>query len=693
MTVLARTPRLARVLAQVLLLSATGLLAAAPESHAATGAAAEQADLVLRGGRIYTVDSGRRTVESLAIRDGRILFAGSDADAARYVGPKTRVRQLGGKLVLPGLVDAHIHPVAIADFGGCDLGVKPMTLAGISDFVRGCITRLKVPNGHWLQVDMWEYTAGNQADARLPTLRAALDAASDSHPIELSGWDGHHSAFNSRALAMARNEKGETVGYSKATLEGDFARYRALVGVDAAGEPTGDIQDDARMVIDSSGAREEYAARLRKEPERIVERLNASGITAIQDAAAGFDLMPVSIFDVFDDLQARNRLSLRVNLAQYWSPEEFRDPSGKIDWNTLFAKADSLRQRYGHNPLIRANAVKVFADGDLEANPNNVPPTFGASPRLVPYLQPIFEKDASGILSVKGYVDVNSAVCVYVRAKPMEYSTPAQIREFMDTYGYHPGQCAISYGVPQHAPAVFNEYIRRAHLAGYTIHVHTIADAGIRMALDAIEAARAADGISSQPDTLAHVQCASPDDVPRIGRDHLYMAFTYSWIYAEPHGYDLTSIPFFDKVRGNSYEAMHAPGNYYERCAYPTKSIKEAGGILAAGSDAPVLTKDPQPFVNMELGVTRARHGLPPLGPSQRLGIRDLIEAYTLNGARALDRAAEIGSLEVGKSADLIVLDQDILKLADAGHPEQIGDTHVLETWFQGRQVYAVKRH
>jgi hypothetical protein len=95
----------------------------------------------------------------------------------------------------------------------------------------------------------------------------------------------------------------------------------------------------------------------------------------------------------------------------------------------------------------------------------------------------------------------------------------------------------------------------------------------------------------------------------------------------------------------------------------------------------------------MELGVTRARHGLPPLGPSQRLGIRDLIEAYTLNGARALDRAAEIGSLEVGKSADLIVLDQDILKLADAGHPEQIGDTHVLETWFQGRQVYAVKRH
>jgi predicted amidohydrolase YtcJ len=212
------------------------------------------------------------------------------------------------------------------------------------------------------------------------------------------------------------------------------------------------------------------------------------------------------------------------------------------------------------------------------------------------------------------------------------------------------------------------------------------------MAIDAIEAARAADGNVSRPDTLAHIQFATPEDVARMGRDRLYLAFTYSWIYAEPTGYDLSVVPFFDKVLGNSYEAFHNPNSYYERNNYPAKTAKEAGAIIAAGSDAPVLTKDPQPFVNMEFGVTRARHGLPPVSPQQRLNIRDLIDAYTINGARALNRASEIGSLEVEKSADFIIVDQNILALADEGHPEKIGETKVLETWFMGKKVYSAPK-
>jgi predicted amidohydrolase YtcJ len=94
----------------------------------------------------------------------------------------------------------------------------------------------------------------------------------------------------------------------------------------------------------------------------------------------------------------------------------------------------------------------------------------------------------------------------------------------------------------------------------------------------------------------------------------------------------------------------------------------------------------------MEIGVTRARRGLPPLSPWQRLNIRDLIDAYTINGARALNRASEIGSIEVGKSADFIILDQNILALADQGHPEKIGDTKVLETWFRGNKVHSAPK-
>ena len=177
-----------------------------------------------------------------------------------------------------------------------------------------------------------------------------------------------------------------------------------------------------------------------------------------------------------------------------------------------------------------------------------------------------------------------------------------------------------------------------------------------------------------------------------MGRDGLYVAFTYSWMYAEPKGYDLSTVPFFDKVLGNSYEALHPANGYYERCVYPAKEAKDAGAIIAAGSDAPVLTKDPQPFVNMEIGVTRARHGIPPISPWQRLNVRDVIDAYTINGAAALNRASEIGSLEPGKSADFIIVNQNILALADQGHADKIGETKVLETWFMGKKVYSAPK-
>jgi hypothetical protein len=547
-------------------------------------------------------------------------------------------------------------------------------------------------SSQWLAVSDWEYGGGNEADSAHPTLRAALDAASTTNPVVMTGWDGHHGAYNSAALALAKNAKGEIVGYSKKTLETDFAQYKAYVGVDSSGEPTGDITDQGKLPIDTSAISKAEFEQLMKVPERLAERLNSAGITAVQDAVVGRSVLGPASFTVYDELIERGQLTFRLNMAQYFLPEKFRDSSGHIDYDKLFAEADAIRQKYSANPLVRADAVKVFADGVPEANPNNNPPTLGNSPRPVPYLQPIFEKDANGMLSVKGYVDVSSAVCAYVRAKPDEYASSVAIADFIKMYGYHPGQCVISCGVPEHAPAILNEYVKRAHLAGYTIHIHAISDEAVHLAIDAIEAARAADGKDSRPDTLAHIPFVTPEDAVRMGKDHFYLAFTYSWMYAEPNGYDMSVVPFFNKVLGNSYEALHNPDSYHERTVYPAKTAKEAGAILVAGSDAPVLTKDPQPFVNMELGVTRARRGLPPESPHQRLNIRDLIDAYTINGARALDRASEIGSLEVGKSGDFIIVDQDILTLADEGHPEKIGDTKVIETWFMGKKVYSASQ-
>jgi hypothetical protein len=652
---------------------------------ASASVAAAPADYVLTNARIYTEDAARSTAEALAVTGGKISYVGPAAGAKALIGPRTTVEDGGGRLVLPGLVDAHIHPTGIADLDVCSFESQPMPLEAMAPFIQDCIKRYHIAPGQWVTVQQWNFTGGNQPSAAAPTLRAALDRASSQNPIALLGNDGHHGAFNSLGLAHARNAAGVQVGYSRATLASDFPQFKKLIGVDAAGEPNGTVNEDARDVIDAPSLLLVNFQALMHTPEKVPERLNSVGITAMQDAYVVPEMLTF-----YDTLAANGKLTVRVNLMQFYLPEDFRAADGHIDYDRLLAGAKAIRAKYAGSDLIRSEAIKIFADGVLEGNPYATPPTLPDSPSLKPYLQPIFGPDAKGKLEVKGYVDTASPLCADVRAHPGQFESAEAVAAFMKTNGYHPDQCAISSGKLQHDRQVILDYARAAHLAGFTLHIHAIGDAAVRTAVDAIEGARAADGNDKTPDTIAHLQLVSPEDVARIGRDHLYLAYTYSWATADPE-YDISVAPFFEHVSGNSFAAFHNPDSYYERQFYPAKSTKDAGAILAAGSDAPVNTRDPQPFVNMETGVTRAVPGLPPANPQERLTIRDVIDAYTINGARAMGRADTFGSLEVGKSADFILLNQDILALADAGKPGEISKTKVVETWFRGAKVYAAK--
>src|SRR5271156_5335927 len=110
------------------------------------------ADLVVTNAHIYTADSVRSMAEALAVKAGKIVFVGSAADAVSWTGPKTRVERLDGRLVLPGLIDSHIHPLDIVEFDVCNLDSRPQkTLSELSAFVHACAVKYHLPKDKWLK--------------------------------------------------------------------------------------------------------------------------------------------------------------------------------------------------------------------------------------------------------------------------------------------------------------------------------------------------------------------------------------------------------------------------------------------------------------------------------------------------------------------------------------------------------------
>jgi predicted amidohydrolase YtcJ len=643
------------------------------------------ADLVVLNSTIYTADASHHMASAMAVQGNRLVYVG-DADGARaWAGPKTRILDAAGRLVLPGLVDSHIHPTSIVAWHNCDADDKVMDFAELSAFVRGCIERYHTPPGQWVSVRQWNYASGNRPTAKYPTMRAALDAATTQHPVHLLGDDGHHGAFNSLALAAARNKQGKVVGLSKATLETDFAAEKVNVGVDQQDEPNGMVNENTQYAIDGPDNYASDVEDLRnviREPTRVTQRLNSVGITAMLDAA-----MPQNQLPFYDKLLALGQLTVRTRIAQYLVPDSFRDPSGKIDYPRMLDIAKATRTKYEGNPLIRADVVKLFVDGGLEGDPHASPPTLPNAASLHPYLQPKFALDGAGNPQVTGYVDTESQECQAYRSKVSAYQSRSAVSEFEAQHGFRPEQCHVSSGALYQPREELLEFVRQFHLNGFVLHMHVIGDLAARTAIDAIEAARAAGGPNLGRDGLAHLELVSPEDVARIGRDRIYIAFTYSWATVEPE-YDLSVVPFIDHVTGNGAAALHPASGYYEKNAYPVRSVRDAGGLVVGGSDAAVSTRDPQPFVNIARAVTRRLPGKPALNPSESIPIRDAIDSYTIAGATFLGWDKEMGSLEAGKSADFVILDRNILELADRGDPESIEKTQVVETYFMGRRVY-----
>ena len=640
-----------------------------------------KADVIFYNGVIYTADNTQSTVNALALKGNKIIFTGDFASAKTYLSEQTRLLDLEGKMVIPGLHDAHIHLAGIVETDSCDLASEPYTLDDLVPRLKTCIDRLQIPPGEWLSVDQWAYSLGNQPSDKYPTLRSALDAVSSEHPIALLGNDGHHGGFNSYAMSLATDREGNQVPLNKQSLRTVYSHLKALVGVDAEGEPNGAINEDARKVvgIPNLWGYPEIDAMLLK---RISQRLAALGITSVMDAA----LTSEHIED-FARAAALNPLDFRMTAAFFADFEAYRPSIDQpINVDALLNELLKMQQRVADTDNLKVDTAKIFIDGVTEGNPFSTPPTLPNAAALKNYLQPIFQLDKKNLnLSINGYVDPQSDAC----KGSQKITTAKGKRAFKNDHGFLPIQCTESKGVYEKDPQFMYEYILALHKAGINIHSHVIGDRAVRFALDAYQEAKQISPNSSSILSLAHAQLVNPKDIAQFGSLGVFTAFTYAWI--EPDvPYLMTVSPFIDKIKSPA-DLFNGNGYAYKN-SYPVASIKDAGGFLAAGSDAPVDTRDPRPFFNIEKAVTRKNDMTGDVyNPSERISVKDAIDAYTINGARMLAQDHLTGSLEIGKVADLVVLDTDLLALERAGKASDISDTMVLSTWFDGREIYSAR--
>jgi len=205
-------------------------------------------------------------------------------------------------------------------------------------------------------------------------------------------------------------------------------------------------------------------------------------------------------------------------------------------------------------------------------------------------------------------------------------------------------------------PESLREAVMALDRAGLQVHMHAIGDAAVRSALDAIEAARRANGPSELRHHIAHIQLIHPSDLPRFAALGATGNMQPIWACHEPT-MDQRTIPFLGPERTG--------------WQYPFASLLRHGARLAAGSDWPVTSANPL----LEIEVL----------PAERLSLDQALAAFTIGSAYVNHLDGETGSLEVGKLADLALLDRNLRDLDAA----PIGEASVQATWVEGLEVYA----
>jgi predicted amidohydrolase YtcJ len=568
--------------------------------------ASAPAQLAYRHGVIYTVDAHDRVRQALAVRDGRIVYVGDEAGLAPYLGPSTRVIDLGGRTLMPGLVDGHMHPLeGGANLLKCNLNYEPLTLEQLRRRIQACLdaSRGREPDG-WLEAVGWFQ------EAMLPpgtvATRAALDSLATHRPIYVMSSFGHTVLANSRALTL-----GGITARTPDPLGGH-------IGHDAAGEPNGLLEDAAQEML-TKLLPQPTAADDIKSARAALEAMSRQGITTFLDARA----VP-SALAAFAAVEREGGLTARAHFALLIEPPEGREPGKAV------ARVRALADRFDRGqieprPGLTVRNIKLFLDGVIAA-----PALTGAM------LEPYLKAPADG--------------------------------------GPGPWVASTSRGPEVYFPAsVLREVLIDAASAGFEPHMHADGDRAVHEGLDGIEALRRRFPGRDIRAAIAHDEIVDPKDFPRYRALNVIPVLSFQWEKPAP-----------DTIEHAQNYLGPARFKYIE----PAGFLAAAGARVAFGSDWPVDALDE--WFALKVGITRTNAPTALDYRGRRLSAdpgltrAQALRAITMNSSYELHQDTLLGSLEIGKLADLIVLDRNLLEIP----AEDIAQIHVLQTVVGGRVVY-----
>jgi predicted amidohydrolase YtcJ len=540
--------------------------------------AAEMPEIILRNAVFVTMAGPQSDAQAMAIKGSRIVAIGREADVMARKTATTQVVDLGGRTVLPGFIDPHIHPIGAAITGSFFLACGPDTYKDKAPLIAALKTAAAAKKpGEWVYAcDFDNLLQGGELTVQ------ELDSASTTVPIFVLYNNSHTASVNSAALAAGN--------VTKSTPDkpggGHFERT-------VTGELTG-VAYETNMDYFYGGLKVTPAG-IAAAMQQFLKRCASTGMTALHEAGSGVPGRTDDLLGGYQRLAEASSTPVRLSS----SPLIDQLDEGNA-FATKFGKPGAAAVQVPGS-LLSFYAVKITADGSNQTK---------TAAQTTPYLN----------TADKGILNFTSAELV--------------------------SKC------------------QKAKSLGWPISIHANGDATIDLTLDAIEevyGANPATGINR----IEHCTMARSDQIQRMKKLGVQPSFLMNHVYYYGGAYR-------DVLFGDDRAARMDPAGQCVALGLP----------FTLHSDAPVTKPGPLQLIGTAVTRRCSTDGTI-VGEQQAVSVDEALKAMTIYAAAQIGMAQRIGSLEVGKDADLVVLADDPRKTA----PERIESIAVTETWVAGRRI------